>query len=73
MLPGPAKRAGIVPVRAAASAASAAGAGQLPGPLKYQHIMLAIVDPSPHFGDGSKQVRWRLEHAVIARAARCLR
>ncbi len=38
------------------AAASAEEAGQVAGPLKYQHIMLALVDPSPYFGDGSKQV-----------------
>ena len=37
--------------------ASAPDAGQVAGPLKYQHIMLALVDPSPYFGDGSKQAR----------------
>jgi len=37
--------------------ASASDAKQVTGPLKYQHIMLALVDPSPYFGDGSKQAR----------------
>lgn len=36
----------------AASTASSSGAGL----LVYEHIMLALADPSPYLGDGSKQV-----------------
>ena len=47
------------------AAASLADAGYVSGPLKYQHIMLALVDPSPYFGDGSKQARSAPLHCVV--------
>ena len=44
-------------MRAAAAADGAASTASGTGLLAYQHIMLALADPSPYFGDGSKQVR----------------
>lgn len=42
-------------MRTAAAADGAASTANGVGLLAYQHIMLALADPSPYFGDGSKQ------------------
>ena len=46
-------------MRTAATAADGAATASGAGLLVYEHIMLALADPSPYFGDGSKQV-WQI-------------
>lgn len=49
----------------ATAADGAASTASGVGLLAYQHIMLALADPSPYFGDGSKQARGRKRPAVM--------